>query len=301
MKWIGLTGGIASGKSTVAEIISKSGIPVINADQVAHLALEPGSVVYPKIIQAFGTDILFADQSIDRNKLGAFIFKDPSQRELLEQLVHPFVRQQVQAIKKDLAQQGHKMAVYDVPLLFEKNMEKDFDHILLIFCDPETQIQRLMKRNTLTREQAELRLRSQIPLTQKKKRTIAHKGVVIENLGTLKELESKVKGWLANMNTVNEDESQLEFIIPFDALVTAVKKVKKKISNALGGKKKPAKKKSAKKKSAKKKPAIKKLSAKKTQKKVTSKKAVAQKPAKKIAKKATKSAAAKKTKKKRKS
>jgi dephospho-CoA kinase len=195
MKWIGLTGGIASGKSTVAAIIEKNGIPVVNADQVAHLALDPGSPVYPKILQAFGRDIVHTDGSIDRNKLGALIFKDPSLRDTLEKLVHPFVREQVKEIRSDLASQGHPVAVYDVPLLFEKNMEKDFDHILLVSCDPETQIQRLMKRNSLTREQAELRLRSQIPIAQKKSK--AH--TVIENTKSLIDLEATTQAWLKTL------------------------------------------------------------------------------------------------------
>jgi dephospho-CoA kinase len=195
MKWIGLTGGIASGKSTVAAIIEKNGIPVVNADHVAHQALDPGSTVYPKILQVFGAGVVHGDGQIDRNKLGALVFKDSKLREELEQLVHPFVKKRVSEIRKKLASDGHEMAVYDVPLLFEKNMDKDFDRILLVYCDPETQIQRLMARNSLTRDQAVLRLYSQIPLEQKKAR--AHD--IIENTKTLIDLEIAVQRWLGTL------------------------------------------------------------------------------------------------------
>lgn len=195
MKWIGLTGGIASGKSTVAEIIGKNGIPVVNADHVAHLALDPGTATYNQIVRTFGSQILSEDKTIDRARLGTLVFKNEPQRLQLEKIVHPFVRQKVAEIKKDLANKGHKAAVYDVPLLFEKSMEKDFEQILLVYCDPETQIQRLMKRNAMTREQAELRLKSQIPLENKKK--MAH--VVFDNNRTLKDLEVQVFNWVQSV------------------------------------------------------------------------------------------------------
>lgn len=195
MKWIGLTGGIASGKSTVAEIIEKNGVQVVNADHVAHQALHPGTPTYAQIVQTFGPSILSKDKSIDRTQLGALVFKNESQRDKLEKIVHPFVRKKVAEIKKDLVAQGQKMAVYDVPLLFEKKMEKDFDQILLVFCDPETQIQRLMKRNSMTREQAELRLKSQIPLSEKKEKS----DVIFDNNKDLKNLEAQVIHWIQSL------------------------------------------------------------------------------------------------------
>jgi dephospho-CoA kinase len=195
MKWIGLTGGIASGKSTVAAIIEKNGIPVVNADHVAHQALDPGSEVYPKILQAFGSGIVHGDGSIDRNQLGALVFKDAKLREKLESIVHPFVKKRVSELRKTLSTGGHDMAVYDVPLLFEKNMDKDFDRILLVYCDPETQVQRVMARNSLTRDQAVLRIQSQIPLVQKKARA----DDIIENTKTLIDLEIAVQRWLGTL------------------------------------------------------------------------------------------------------
>lgn len=188
MMWVGLTGGIASGKSTVAEILKKNGYPVINADQWAHQALRPDSPVVGAVIKAFGDAILDESRAVDRAKLGAIVFTDESKRKLLESIVHPFVKQKVLEARRELIEQGYEVAFYDVPLLFEAKLEKDFDRIILVYCPENLQLERLMRRNNLTQEAAEARLRVQIPMAEKRKSA----DIVIDNSGAREELEPAV-------------------------------------------------------------------------------------------------------------
>lgn len=189
MKWIGLTGGIATGKSTVADLFRKEQIPVIDADRVAHQALVASSPVFQKLVQEFGKDVVGSDGNIDRALLGKKIFQDKNLRLKLDSIVHPFVREQVAKEKQRLSQQGAMIAIYDVPLLFEKKMQKDFDQIIVVTCDPQVQKSRLMKRNSLTESEAEQRISSQLPMSEK----IKHADFVIENNGSLQDLEQQVE------------------------------------------------------------------------------------------------------------
>ncbi len=192
MLWVGLTGGLASGKSTVSRLLKKQGVPVIDADELAHLALQPGQEPYEKAVSHFGSEILQTDQKIDRKKLAARVFNHPEQLRFLESVVHPFVQAQVAVLRKQAESQGHVVAVYDVPLLFEKNLEKQFDLTLTVGSSEETQIRRVMARNGFTREEALARLRNQLPIAEKIKRS--HDS--IWNEGSLEELELQVSNWL---------------------------------------------------------------------------------------------------------
>jgi dephospho-CoA kinase len=192
MKWIGLTGGIATGKSTVAEMLRERGIPVIDADKIAHQALVVSSPVLGAIVSHFGKEILDTSGNVQRQILGKKIFKDPSLRHKLEMIVHPFVRDEVQKIKRDLVKKGVEVAVYDVPLLFEKKMEEQFDQVVVVSCDPSIQKDRLMKRNHLTSEEADQRILAQMPLSEKIKKA----DFVIENNGSLTDLEKQVSSLL---------------------------------------------------------------------------------------------------------
>ena len=127
MKWIGLTGGIATGKSAVADIFKNKGIAVIDADPIAHQALVASSPVFGSLVQTFGQDGVSANGHIDRQKLGAKIFVNSDLRLKLDAIVHPYVRSQVALLKQKLVDKGCPLAIYDVPLLFEKNMQKNFD------------------------------------------------------------------------------------------------------------------------------------------------------------------------------
>lgn len=188
MKWIGLTGGIASGKSTVAGMLREMGAPVIDADKLAHQALH---FYAEQLATEFGEEILNPDGHVNRKKLGAKIFSSPESKKKLEDLIHPFVRKEVKKKRKEWADQGHSFAIYDVPLLFEKNLEDQFDQVVLVYAPLELSIKRLMKRNNLSHKEAILRLSNQMDIEEKK-----HKAdVVIDNQGSLDQLSEKVIAW----------------------------------------------------------------------------------------------------------
>jgi dephospho-CoA kinase len=189
MQWIGLTGGIATGKSTVADLFRDKGVPVVNADEVAHQALVASSPVFQAILQTFGQDVVDASGNIDRPKLGKKIFASSELRLKLDAIVHPFVRAEVAKQKQKLAQAGHRFAIYDVPLLFEKNMQNDFDKILVVSCDAKIQKERLMKRNGLSELEATQRIAAQLPMSEK----IRGADFVIENNGSLDDLIKTVE------------------------------------------------------------------------------------------------------------
>lgn len=185
---IGLTGGIASGKSTVANMLKKRGVTIIDADVEAHLAVEKGEQAYEQIIETFGEEILHADRSIDRLKLGTIIFHDEEKRKLLNQIVHPAVRERMKR-KQSLAEaNGAQYIVLDIPLLFESNLIYMVEKILLVYVDEDTQTERLMHRNDLSRDEAVARIRSQMPLIEKKQ--LADE--VIDNNGTIDQTEKQL-------------------------------------------------------------------------------------------------------------
>jgi dephospho-CoA kinase len=190
--WIGLTGGIASGKSTVARLLSDKGIPVIDADELARKAIELNSPGYQAVVQRYGSDICNNDGSLNREALGKLIFSNSTEKKWLEELIHPWVQARVLELKNQYQNAGHAAVVYDVPLLFENKLEDQFDELLLVSAPHEAQIERLKVRNNLTAEEAELRIKAQMPMATKK----AKAKFFIENNGSLSELSSAVDLWL---------------------------------------------------------------------------------------------------------
>ena len=198
MKWIGLTGGIATGKSTVAKIIRDLGRPVIDADSLARDVVRPQTPGWQAVVQAFGRDILSPDQSLNRQLLGQIIFKDPIQREKLESILHPLIQELKNKERLRLENDGCDLAFYDVPLLFEKNLQKDFDKIVLVYCSREEQIQRLIERNHLSQSEAEERLKSQLPIDEKIKKS----DFVIMNRGSIGELRANTISVLNELSSL---------------------------------------------------------------------------------------------------
>ncbi|MCM3663736.1 dephospho-CoA kinase [Mesobacillus subterraneus] len=180
---IGLTGGIASGKSTVSAMFADMGITVIDADIEARLAVEPGEKAYNDIVSHFGSGILEEAGAINRQKLGSIIFNDEDKRLLLNSIVHPAVRERM-AQKRELAEAANEKAiVMDIPLLFESKLTGLVEKIILVYVDEKTQLERLMKRNGFSEAEALSRIKSQMPLNDKVKLADA----VIDNGGSIEQ------------------------------------------------------------------------------------------------------------------
>ena len=177
---IGITGGIASGKSIVTEFLRQQGYQVVDADQVVHELQEPGGRLYQALLSTFGTAILQEDGRLDRPKLGAMIFGNPEVLSRSSQLQNEIIREEL-AHRRDLLAETEDIFFMDLPLLFELQYEDWFDQIWLVDVTEETQLSRLMARNDLSQEEAEKRIAAQLSLKEKRKRA----DVLIDNNGLL--------------------------------------------------------------------------------------------------------------------
>jgi dephospho-CoA kinase len=189
VKWFGLTGGIASGKSTVAAILRRLGAAVINADELSREVVQPGQAAWKEIIETFGSDILQEDRSLDRKKLRKLVFHDSQARKKLEAIIHPRVRSLAEQRMRELAAAGTSIIVYEVPLLFEGQIHLWLRPVILVACDLATQKQRLQQRDQLTDIEAQQHLDAQMALEDKRKLA----DYVIENTGSLEDLERQVR------------------------------------------------------------------------------------------------------------
>lgn len=197
MRVIGLTGGIASGKSTVSAILTDLGVPIIDADQVSREIVEPGEAAYNEIRQVFGEDVIAADGNLDRVMLGQLVFNDQSLRKKLNHITHPRVNERFQEKMKELEGKA-EIVVWDVALLFESGMYQHVDEVWLVWVDVETQVCRLMERNGYSREEALARMRSQMPLEEKMKRADR----LIDNRGTVEETRSTVTRFYKQLSSI---------------------------------------------------------------------------------------------------
>lgn len=187
MRIVGLTGGIASGKSTVSNLFKSHGIPVVDADLVARDVLKKGTGGWKKAVEAFGEDILQENGQVDRPKLGRIVFSDPDKRQLLNRLLAPYISSGIFWEILKLWLKGCKVIVLDIPLLFEAKMDKWTKPIIVVWVDPETQLQRLMARDRTSVEDARNRIQAQMPLDVK----ITQADIVIDNTGSLEELNER--------------------------------------------------------------------------------------------------------------
>ncbi len=185
---IGLTGSIATGKSTVANMIKEMNIPVIDADKVAREVVEPGEKAYEQIVEYFGTEILFPDGTLNRKKLGTIVFQDEEKRNVLNSIVHPVIRERMDQQKEEYLAKGYNTVVLDIPLLFEGNRQDEFDKVLLVAVSEETQLKRLLERDKMGKEDALNRIRSQMPIKDK----IPLADAVIYNDGTIEETKTQL-------------------------------------------------------------------------------------------------------------
>ncbi|MGT2948340.1 dephospho-CoA kinase [Streptococcus devriesei] len=191
-KIIGITGGIASGKSTVVEQIRRAGYQVIDADQVVHDLQKKGGRLYQALILAFGTDIVAADGQLDRAKLAQLIFSNEENREKSAKLQNRIIREEL-ARRRDALAAKEPLFFMDIPLLYELDYQDWFDEIWLIYTDEDKQLERLMKRNNYSSDEALKRITAQMPLKNKKKAA----QIIIDNNGspeeTRKQLEVQLK------------------------------------------------------------------------------------------------------------
>ena len=192
MKLLGLTGGIASGKSTVAAILRRLGAAIINADELSREVVQPGQDAWKEIITTFGPDIVQEDETLDRRKLRKIVFDNPEARKKLEAIIHPRVRALAERRISELATAGNSIIVYEVPLLFEGQIHLWLRPVILVACEIETQKNRLVERDHLTEIEAQQHVDAQMSLEEK--RQLAD--YVIENDGNLKDLEKQVRAVL---------------------------------------------------------------------------------------------------------
>ncbi|PIA44458.1 hypothetical protein AQUCO_01700215v1 [Aquilegia coerulea] len=204
MRIVGLTGGIASGKSTVSNLFKSNGIPVVDADLIARDVLKKGTGGWRRVVDAFGRDILQDDGEVDRAKLGQIVFSDPAKRQLLNRLLAPFISSGMFWEVFKLWIKGSKVIVLDVPLLFEAKLDRWTKPIIVVWVDPETQLQRLMARDEISEEQAKNRINAQIPLDWKKTKA----DIVIDNSGSLEALHEQFR---KVSNQVTESLTWVEF------------------------------------------------------------------------------------------
>ena len=183
---IGLTGGIATGKSTVANYLATTyNLPILDADIYARDAVSVGSPILSQIAEKYGTEIILNDGNLNRVKLGEIIFNDPKERDWVESIIHPYVRS---CFDKAIKESSANTLVLVIPLLFEANLENLVNEIWVVSCSPQQQQQRLIERNNLTLEQAAARINSQLPIAEK----IARADVVLDNSGNLESLLQQI-------------------------------------------------------------------------------------------------------------
>ncbi|THJ23460.1 MAG: dephospho-CoA kinase [Nitrospira sp. CG24D] len=168
---VGLTGGIATGKSTVAGIFKRYGATVIDADALARKVVEPGKPAWREIVETFGKNVINPDRTLNRQALGITVFGHPGKLRQLEQIIHPRVaREQIRLTKQAALNDPRAIVIYDVPLLFEAGIDKRVGATIVVTADRETQIARLKERNDLSRTEALRRIKSQMPLAEKRRR-----------------------------------------------------------------------------------------------------------------------------------
>lgn len=189
---IGLTGSIASGKSTVSEILQEKGFPIVDADKIARQVVEPGTSVIKEIGEYFGDEVLNEDGSLNREKLGERIFKNEAERNKLNSIIHPVIRNEMIRQKEQWISRGADTVIMDIPLLFESKLQSFVEKIIVVSVAPKIQKQRLIARNKLNELEAADRINSQLPMVEKE----AGADAVIDNNGTIEETKMQIESIL---------------------------------------------------------------------------------------------------------
>lgn len=166
---IGLTGSIATGKSTVSNMFKQLSIPVVDADVIARNVVEPHTETHSKIVNVFGKDILHDDRTLNRKKLGKLVFSNEEKRKQLNAIIHPAIRKEMLLQRDNLIASGKKCVVLDIPLLFENKLMHFVDKVIVVYVDEEIQLKRLMDRDNYSVEEAKKRIQAQMPVSKKAK------------------------------------------------------------------------------------------------------------------------------------
>ncbi|MEM6296699.1 MAG: dephospho-CoA kinase [Myxococcota bacterium] len=185
----GLTGGIGSGKSTVASMLEDFGIPVVSADELSRIVVAAGSEGLAEVAAAFGDDVLDDAGELDRRKMASIVFREPARRQQLEAILHPRIRERFEQVLDALEKAGHNVTVYEVPLLFEKNLQADMKATILVTATESTRIRRVMERDDVTETEVKARIATQMPEALKRKRA----DYIVENNGDPDALRREVR------------------------------------------------------------------------------------------------------------
>ena len=186
---IGLTGGIASGKSTVVSMLRQYDAAIIDCDIIARDVVLPGSKGLQAVVRAFGPQALLSDGTMNRAYIGSVVFTNPAKKQELEEILFPLIRQEIRTKITQLEKAGEAVAFLDMPLLFEVKYQSYVNEVWLVYVDAVTQLARLMARNGYTKDEALARIRSQFPID--KKRALSQ--VIVDNTASLEKTEEQVK------------------------------------------------------------------------------------------------------------
>lgn len=192
---VALTGGIATGKSFCLGEMAAAGVPTIDADRLAHDAIAPGTPGFDAVVLRFGRGVVGASGAIDRPALGRLVFGDARARRDLEAIIHPGVYRAVERWFAELGDRNERLGVADIPLLYETGREIDFDVVIVASCPPEMQVERLMARNALSRDEAAQRMAAQMPIGEKAERA----DHVIDTSGSFDETRNQIRRLLEEL------------------------------------------------------------------------------------------------------
>jgi dephospho-CoA kinase len=185
----GLTGGIGSGKTTVAELLEDYGVPVVSADELSRIVVSRGSEGLADVVRTFGPEVLDDRGELDRRKMASIVFQDPGKRRQLEAILHPRIRERFEQVLDALEKAGHEVAVYEVPLLFERNLQGEMQAVILVTADQAVRTRRVQARDDITETEIRARMAAQMDETLKRKRA----DYIIENNGSMDELRREVE------------------------------------------------------------------------------------------------------------
>ncbi|MBI5966550.1 MAG: dephospho-CoA kinase [Deltaproteobacteria bacterium] len=198
---LGVTGGIASGKNTVAQVLEQLGAPIIDFDVLSRVVVEPGKPVWKEIVAYFGEQVLLDGKTLDRKKLAQIVFRDPEKRKKLESFVHPKILEEfIRLVKEYTAKDPSVIIQAIVPLLFEVNLQSLFHKVLLVYIPEEMQIERLIKRDDISREMAINILRCQLPIEEKERLA----DFIVDNSGSLEETKRQVEEIWEKLKEIQE-------------------------------------------------------------------------------------------------